>query len=84
MKAKIVKIGNSKGVRIPKALLEQVGLEDEVLLEATNDSIVIRSSREPRSDWAERFKAMTEHGDDRLLDSAKSTRTKWERDEWQW
>ena len=84
MKAKIVKIGNSKGVRIPKALLEQAGLSEDVLLEATNNAIVIRASREPRDGWARQFKDMASAGDDQLVEVSKKARNDWDRSEWQW
>lgn len=67
MKTRIVKIGNSQGVRIPKALLEQSGLEREVLLEVVDDSIVIRPARKVREGWGAAFAEMAA-GDDRLLD----------------
>jgi antitoxin (DNA-binding transcriptional repressor) of toxin-antitoxin stability system len=49
MKARIVRIGNSQGVRIPKPLLEQTGLADEVELEVEGDCLVIRATGRPRA-----------------------------------
>lgn len=68
MKTHIVRIGNSQGVRIPKALLEQSGLKGEVTLEVTDGSIVIRPVRRPREGWEAAFTRMAAEGDDRLLD----------------
>ncbi len=68
MKTHIVKIGNSQGIRIPKALLEQTGLRGEVTLEVTDNSIVIRRVRRPREGWEAAFTHMAAQGDDRLLD----------------
>ena len=68
MKTRLVKIGNSQGVRIPKALLEQTGLRGEVTLEVADDSIVIRPVRKPREGWEAAFTQMAAQGDDRLLD----------------
>jgi antitoxin MazE len=82
MKASIIKIGNSQGVRIPKPIIEQCGFANEVELEVHNHALVIRSLRHPRQDWEEAFKAMAESGDDRLLDAA--TETKWDKEEWEW
>ena len=82
MKAKIIDIGNSKGIRLPKSLLEQLGFEDEVLLEATKDGLVIRPSHVARFDWAKSFHAMAQAGDDRLLDDYAST--SWDKKEWGW
>lgn len=68
MKTHIVKIGNSQGVRIPKALLEQSGLEREVTLEVLDGSIIIRPARKVREGWDAAFAEMAAAGDDRLLD----------------
>lgn len=53
--AEIVRIGNSKGVRIPKALREQVGLEGKVTLSVEGGALVIRPKRKPREGWAEQY-----------------------------
>jgi antitoxin MazE len=82
MKAKIISIGNSRGIRIPKQLLEMTNLGDEVELEAERDRIVIRSARQPRQGWDDAFKAMAAEGDDRLLDPPLST--KFDEEEWDW
>jgi antitoxin MazE len=84
MKTRIVKIGNSQGVRIPKLLLERSNLAEEVELEAQDDRIIIRSTKQPRQDWESVFRAMSERGDDELLDKDLLSQTKWDEDEWQW
>jgi antitoxin MazE len=84
MKTRIVKIGNSQGVRIPKLLLERSNLAEEVELEAQDDRIIIRSTRQPRQDWESAFRAMAERGDDELLDKDLPARTRWDKYEWQW
>jgi antitoxin MazE len=83
MKARLVRIGNSRGVRLPKLLLEQSQLGEEVLLEAQEGQIVIRALPGAREGWAEQFKAMAEHGDDALLDADAATTT-WDEEEWEW
>lgn len=82
MKARIISIGNSRGIRIPKQLLELSNLGDEVELEAERDRIVIRSARQPRQGWDEAFRAMAAKDDDRLLDP--SSPTKFDKEEWDW
>jgi antitoxin MazE len=67
MRARIIKIGNSQGVRIPKLFLERSNIAGEVELEAEDNRIIIRSTRQPRQDWAAAFRAMAERGDDSLL-----------------
>jgi antitoxin MazE len=84
MKTRIVKIGNSQGIRIPKLLLERSNLAEEVELEAEDSRIIIRSAKQPRQDWESAFRAMAERGDDELLDKGLLTQTQWDEDEWQW
>jgi antitoxin MazE len=83
MRARVVKIGNSKGVRIPKPMLEQSGIGDEVELEAEDGHIVIRAIRHPREGWDAAFAEMARRGDDKLLDDVPSTST-WDEEEWEW
>jgi antitoxin MazE len=84
MKTRIVKIGNSQGIRIPKLLLERSNLAEEVELEAEDNRIIIRSTRQPRQDWEAAFRSMAEYGDDALLDKDLLIQTQWDEDEWQW
>ena len=84
MRTRIVKIGNSQGVRIPKLLLERSNLAEEVELEAEDNRIIIRSTRQPRQDWEAAFRAMAERGDDALPDENALTQTRWDEDEWRW
>lgn len=84
MRAKIIKIGNSQGIRIPKLFLEQTKLGDEVELEAQDDQIIIRPVTYPRQGWDEAFQAMAERGDDQLLDDDLASQTRWGQDEWEW
>jgi antitoxin MazE len=53
--AEIVDIGNSKGLRIPKPIREELGLEGKVILTVAGGALVVRPKRRPRADWAERF-----------------------------
>lgn len=82
MKTRLIRIGNSRGVRIPKPLLDQVGLEDEVELRVVDNGIVIRAARSPRADWAEAAKLAHEREEDGLLDDA--TPTRFDETEWEW
>jgi antitoxin MazE len=70
VKTRIVPIGNSRGIRIPKVLLERTGLAGEVEISAEDDRLVIRPGRKPRAGWAVAFQKMAERGDDALLDEA--------------
>ena len=84
MRAKIVRIGNSRGVRIPRALLERSGLDDEVELEAEAHQIVIRAVRHPRDGWSDAFRSMAAAGDDELIDGDLNAQTQFDTDEWTW
>lgn len=83
MKAQIVRIGNSRGIRLPKPLLEQSKLTSEVELTVENDTIVIRAARAPRQGWEAGFRAMAEHGDDAAL-LPEYTPNQFDQDEWTW
>lgn len=78
----IVKIGNSRGVRLPKMLIEQMGFSKDVEIIVQRGQLVLRPVTRPRLGWDERFSAMTEHGDDSLIDEPLSTQ--WDRSEWKW
>jgi len=85
MRTRIVKIGNSLGVRIPKVLLEQSRLAEDVEIEAFDRQIVIRAARQPREDWDIAFQAMAQNGDDKLLDAEEAhSLSIWDETGWQW
>ena len=84
MKTHIVRIGNSQGVRIPKPLLAQAGLQGAVEITAENDSVVIRPLKRPREDWAAAFREMARCGDDAVIDDVEPTLSAWDEDEWEW
>ena len=83
MKTRIVPIGNSQGIRIPKPLLEQTGLAGEVEISAAGGTLVIRPVKRPRAGWAAAFQEMARRGDDALLDVAPSL-SDWDEGEWEW
>jgi antitoxin MazE len=68
MKTNVIRIGNARGIRIPKTLLEQCHLRDEVEIEVQDDHLVIRPIVKPRSGWEDAFRRMHELGDNALLD----------------
>lgn len=68
MRARIIKIGNSKGVRIPKPLLDQTDIKEDVELEVEKNQIIIRPVTSPRTGWDNAFKSMSQNSDDGLLD----------------
>jgi len=84
MRSKIVKIGNSQGIRIPKLLLEQTGLIGEVELAVEGNALVIRPVHRPRQGWAKAAEEMAAHGDDKLPDRDVGIQSHWDVEEWQW
>ena len=84
MKTRVIRIGHSRGTRIPKTLLDQCGLQDEVELEVVNDHLVVRSATKPRSGWEDAFREMHERRDDTLLDQESLSSSYWDKIEWQW
>lgn len=81
MRASIIKIGNSRGLRLPKPIIEQCGFENEVEIEVHNNEVIIRPIRRPRHGWEEAFKTMAEKGDDHLIEFPDSY---WDEEEWEW
>ena len=82
IRTRIVKIGNSQGIRIPKLLLEQSGIDTEVEIEVQGDHLTIRTASRSRPGWDEAFSAMAQRQDDVLLDDINAT--DWDRTEWEW
>lgn len=67
MKTNIIKVGNSKGIRIPKTIIKEYNIEDTVELEFKEDHIILRPSSNPRKGWASKLKKMVDNNDDELL-----------------
>ena len=84
MKTNIIKIGNSRGIRIPKTFMEQSGLKSEVELEVEGANIIIKPVAKDRAKWELAFRKMA-NKDDILLDKdSLSEQTKWDNEEWEW
>jgi len=83
MRARVIKIGNSQGLRIPKPILEQTGIMDDVEIEVEKNQIIIRPVKNVREGWDAAFKSMGKKGDDELIidDSISNV---WDDKEWQW
>lgn len=83
MRSRIVRIGNSQGIRIPKPLLDQAGMldEEEVELHAEPGRVVIETARRARSGWAEAARQLNALGGDALESTGT---TEFDRTEWEW
>jgi len=84
MLTKIVPIGNSRGIRIPKAMLETCGFGDEVELQAKNGALILRPVNTPRAGWAEAFAGMAAAKDDFLVQESAPVPTQFDAEEWEW
>lgn len=83
MKTKLIKIGNSQGIRIPKVLIEESGLSGEVEIRVRKKSLIIEPVEHPREGWDEAFREMARRGDDKMLD-ADVLDSDFDSDEWEW
>ena len=81
MRARIIQIGNSRGLRIPKPILDQAALDDEVELTVDGDRLVIRRSRLPRTGWAA---AAIEAANTSSEPALPLLPTRFDTEEWSW
>ncbi|MBV9597049.1 MAG: AbrB/MazE/SpoVT family DNA-binding domain-containing protein [Chloroflexi bacterium] len=82
VRANLVRIGNSRGIRIPKSIIDECQLGDTVELSVVSGSLVVRSASAPREGWDAVFKQMSGAHDDALLDP--ETPTEFDEAEWEW
>ena len=84
METKLVKIGNSFGIRIPKSLIQQYDLSNNIEINPTESGILIKSKKKSREGWEEQLAAAIKEGqqpDDELLEGFTDDFTE---QEWQW
>ena len=81
MKAQLIRVGNSRGIRLPKVVIEQAGLTEDGELEERGATVVITAARKTRAGWAEAARQLHARGADQLLDP--TTSTDFEDSEWQ-
>ncbi len=82
VKVPLIKIGNSWGIRISKALIDQIELSDEAEIDVQYDHLIIHPIMRSRYGWDGQFQAMAQRGDDQLLDEPIATH--WDRNKWKW
>lgn len=82
MKTRLIQIGNSRGIRIPKPLIEQAKLGDEVELRVVERGLLVKASGAPRSNWADAARQLRERGEDGLPDEPYPTL--FDETEWEW
>jgi antitoxin MazE len=85
MKTKVINIGNSKGIRIPKAILQQARLENEVILEVSTNGLLIKPEKQKhkaREGWEQQFKqAVKESKSENLWGN---TSNDFDKEDWTW
>lgn len=67
MEVSVIKIGNSKGIRLSKSVLEKYQIRDSVEMVFEEDCILLKPVTAPRKNWTEAFREMHENGDDALM-----------------
>jgi antitoxin MazE len=82
MRARIVRIGSSRGIRFPRSLIQKAGVGEDVEIVVRGNSLVISPTSHPRAGWSDAFRDMVAHGDDALIDESLPTR--WDKSEWEW
>ena len=82
MRARLVRIGNSQGIRLPKPVIEQARLGEEVDIEVREGEVIIKSAQRIRAGWADAARELRERNDDRLLDEPVASR--FDDKEWRW
>jgi antitoxin MazE len=83
MKTRLVRIGNSQGVRIPKTIIEECGLSERVELRVEGNCVIITPARRLREGWDEAFARMAEKGDDAPL-LPDDLKNEFDETEWEW
>jgi antitoxin MazE len=83
MKVELIRIGNSRGVRIPKALIEQYGFGEGVELRIEKDRLVMVPDHRPRQGWEEAFRRAGESAKDEVL-LGSIPRNEFDDKEWRW
>ncbi len=83
MKVKLVAIGNSRGIRIPKPILEQCGFTGKAEMTVKGNVLVIAPARAIREGWDKAFEAMAATGDNQVP-FAEDMNHAWDEAEWEW
>ena len=82
--ARLVQIGNSRGIRIPKPLIEGADLEDcELELKIVSEGLLVKPVTTRRYGWKKAFDVMHNHGDDAMVMAAEPS-TPFDHEDWEW
>lgn len=81
MKTRLIRIGNSRGLRLPKPLIEEAGFKDEVEITLRDGALVVTSAEHPRSGWGAAVKLLLERREGYVIENAPA---RFEEEEWEW
>lgn len=82
MKTRLVRIGNSRGIRLSKPLIEEAGFKDEVEVTLRDGALVITRAEHPRAGWEAAVSLLLERRDDYVFEEPATTR--FDEEEWEW
>ena len=80
MRTKLIKIGNSKGVRITSNIIKECELGNEIEIKVLDKKVIIEAIREPRSNWNNNFEKMHKNKEDVLINESSNDFDK----DWEW
>ncbi len=83
MRTELIRIGNSRGIRIPKPFIEQIGLGKTVEVRVESDRLIISPERRPRQGWGEAFRASGHAAEDELMLGTTGS-NEFDREGWRW
>jgi antitoxin MazE len=81
MKTRLIRIGNSRGLRLPKPLIEEAGFKDEVEITLRDGALVVTSAEHPRAGWGAAVKLLLERREDYVIENPP---TRFVEEEWEW
>jgi antitoxin MazE len=86
MKIQIIKIGNSRGIRLPKSVLDNCGFKNEADLQVKNKKIIVSPLKKARHGWEKQFEKESRKNPkrDRILEDFEKMDNEWDETEWKW
>lgn len=84
LRSRLIRIGNSRGLRLPRSVIEQAGLEDDVTITVGEGEVVIRPLRHPRAGWEEALQHLGPPEEDLDLQALRALPTEFDEAEWTW
>lgn len=83
MQINLIRIGNSKGIRLPQNLIQQCGFSDTIEAQLVNRCLVLKAVKQPRKNWEKIFKSEKDTQDDEIKDFL-NVPNRWDENDWEW